>query len=157
MFTLKFKCGYILQMQGKLRDDFVVDILGSFNIWHSFNISVYIIAQWSSDYKCVAQYRGWINRVRIPLSSSLMIRSTSDRKNVGSRLTGANSMTANDGMESMTHETRLRRRAIKIWFLCHDIDGPRAIKDVCEFRPISNISSTPEEIQCTSDHIPALV
>ena len=35
----------------------------------------------------------------------------------------ANSMTSNDGMESMAHEVRLRQSAIKIWVLCHDMDG----------------------------------
>ena len=32
-------------------------------------------------------------------------------------------MTSNDGMESKAHEMRLRLCAIKIWVLCHDLDG----------------------------------
>ena len=51
-------------------------------------------------------------------------------------------MTSNYGMESLTLETRLRIRAIKIWVLCDDMDGiqknPREIKIVRGFNPVSN-------------------
>ena len=45
-------------------------------------------------------------------------------------------------MESMALEMRLRLNAIKIWVLCHDMDGrlniPRAIKVRCGITSLSN-------------------
>ena len=35
----------------------------------------------------------------------------------------SNSMTSNDGMASSALEMTLCRRAIKIWVVCHDMDG----------------------------------
>ena len=47
-------------------------------------------------------------------------------------------MTSNDCNSSRAIEMALRRSAVKIWVLCHDMDDSLKIKVVCGFRSVSN-------------------
>ena len=101
---------------------YVLHMVATTYILHLLLLSI-ALTQWSKG--C------WIEAVRLP--SDIVKRSTSDRKlPVGGSLV-ANSMTSNDGIASRSLEMTLRRRAIKIWVLCHDKDG-RLCADLGQFR-----------------------